>query len=105
MKTASGGAVNNSAPAHHQQSGHLQEKGSVELSTYFNNVAEFAKYNDINSLDFGVSRQKEEHFIKGLLTNLEFLALKWQLIDPAKYKYRHDNRNVDDGRLPSDISI
>jgi hypothetical protein len=74
----------------------------VELSTYFNNVAEFSKYNDINSLDFsqfnGVS--KEEHFIRGLLTNLEFLALKWELIDPKKYIYRHHERNMKDGQLP-----
>jgi len=62
-----------------QKSAALQEKGMVELSTYFNNVAEFAKYNDINSLDFSKmdGPQKEEHFIRGLLTNLEFLALKW----------------------------
>lgn len=68
----------------------------VELSTYFNNVAEFGKYNDLNSLDFGAAngKIKEEHFIKGLLTNLEFLALKWQLIDPAKFNYRHDERNL-----------
>jgi hypothetical protein len=57
----------------------VQERGMVELSTYFNNVAEFSKFNDINSLDFAVSDGKviEEHFIRGLLTNLEFLALKW----------------------------
>ena len=62
----------------------------VELSTYFNNVAEFAKYNDLNSLDFSDfnGKPKEEHFIRGLLTNLEFLALKWQLVDPLKFSYR-----------------
>lgn len=90
-----------------QKAAAMQEKGMVELSTYFNNVAEFGKYNDLNSLDFGAfnGKNNDEHFIRGLLTNLEFLALKWQLIDPTKFNYRHDERNLQDGQLPSQTTI
>ena len=85
----------------------LQEKGMVELSTYFNNVAEFAKLNDIDCFDTYQFEgdNHEEHFIRGLLINLEFLALKWSLIDPAKYAYRKEERNVNDAKLPPDAYI
>lgn len=70
-------------------------------------MAEFGKYNDINSLDFCTitGKNKEEHFVRGLLTNLEFLALKWQLIEPTKYNYRQEPRNAKDGKLPTEICI
>ena len=37
--------------------------------------------------------------------NLEFLAHKWQLIEPAKYNYRLEERNLSDGRLPVNCYI
>lgn len=64
----------------------------TQLFNHLNNLAEFAKLNDINTFDqaddldedFDVNQQ----FLRGLLMNLELLSDKWGLIDRNKYKYR-----------------
>ena len=79
-----------------QQARQLQEENL--LCNYLNNIAEFSKLNDIDMFDqcpaqmMGgngpVDSQVNDNFIKCLLTSLEFLAHKWELIDAKKYKYR-----------------
>lgn len=79
-----------------QQALQLQEENL--LCNYLNNIAEFSKFNDIDMFDqcpaqmMGgnglVDSQMNDNFIKCLLTSLEFLAHKWDLIDEKKYKYR-----------------
>ena len=70
------------------------------METYLNNIAEFAKINHIDCIDQVSGNEEQINFAKGLLMNLEFLAHKWQLIEPSKYHHRLEDRNVSDGRLP-----
>lgn len=77
---------------------------STQLFNYFNNIAEFAKLNDLDCFDFGQynGEIQEEHFIRGLLLNLEFLAHKWKLIDEQKYAYRKNSQHIEKNLLPQD---
>ena len=52
------------------------------LLNYFNNIAEFSKFNDIDMFDQqaklgGGKSLVNDTFIRSLLTSLEFLAHKW----------------------------
>ena len=51
------------------------------LMHHINNITEFAKFNQLNTLDqVGCKEKREprdEHFVRGLLMNLELLAHKW----------------------------
>ena len=62
---------------------------------YISNIAEFAKFNQLNTLDMvGCEEERlprDEHFVRGLLMNLELLAHKWKLIDSKKYAHRFSN--------------
>ena len=79
----------------------LQEENL--LYNYLNNIAEFSKFNDIDMFDqcqeqmmggnVPVDNHMNDNFIKCLLTSLEFLAHKWDLIDEKKYKYRFSKQN------------
>ena len=79
----------------------LQEENL--LYNYLNNIAEFSKFNDIDMFDqcqeqmmggnAPVDNHMNDNFIKRLLTSLEFLAHKWDLIDEKKYKYRFSKQN------------
>ena len=84
-----------------RQAMQLQEENL--LYNYLNNIAEFSKFNDIDMFDqcqeqmMGgngpVDSHMNDNFIKCLLTALEFLAHKWDLIDEKKYKYRFSKQN------------
>ena len=75
---------------------------ATQLITHFNNIAEFAKYNDVDAFDYiqninemGQDTQNvQEQYIRGLLINMEFLAHKWGLIDPGKYTHRLSAENM-----------
>ena len=89
----------------------MQEEAEEKLlCNYLNNIAEFSKLNDIDVFDecqeqsgvFGgngsaggpTNSPMNDNFVKCLLTSLEFLAHKWQLIDQKKYKYRFTQQNL-----------
>ena len=71
---------------------------STQLLNHFNNIAEFAKHNDVDAFDYIQNIRKmykqnkdvhfEEQYVRGLLMNLELLAHKWGLINTKKYLYR-----------------
>lgn len=74
----------------------------TQLMQHLNNIADFARYNDLDIFDDvnggktsanQVQEPRDEHFIRGLLMNLELLAHRWKLIDPKKYAHRFNNQN------------
>ena len=74
----------------------------IQLKNQFNNISEFAKLNDISCFD---DNNESEHIIRGLLMNLEFMAIHWELIDHNKYEHRKLQINKIDNILPQEAHV
>ena len=85
---------------------HISEEAEIvkkiELKNQFNNISEFAKLNDISCFD---DNNQNEHIIRGLLMNLEFMAIHWQLIEQNKYEHRKLQINKIDNILPQEAHV
>ena len=78
----------------------------TQLCNHLTNISEFAKLNDLNTLDNLQSESMiQEQFLRGLLMNLELLADKWKIIDKSKYDYRFANASDQQNLLPKETGF